>query len=330
MRELLWLMRARHAAGAGGVAINIPPRLDAVSPTSGTTAGGTTLTLTGNSFDGRPLSVSVGGAAATSVTRVSATQVTCVTPAGVAGAADVAISTPGGTATRSGAFTYLAGFDPTTLSWNLLQRGSYGGSPWSGTASAGSSGSRSLTGGTAPSVGAAQNGLTPADFNGTTQQLTTSLAWSSLVSASQFFFDIIVLADTTSATSGSFDADTNVIGDVNGFLGVAFTNSGLTITMTDGTLKTVTVAAGTGSYQRFQARLASGGILSARVNGGSWSTLGSVGSISSIADTALVGRNYNATRFLDGRLLHLGISSTAFSDSVADAIEAANRARYGL
>lgn len=108
MRELLWLMRARHAAGAGGVAINIPPRLDAVSPTSGTTAGGTALTLTGNSFDGRPLSVSVGGAAATSVTRVSATQVTCVTPAGVAGAADVAISTPGGTATRSGAFTYNA------------------------------------------------------------------------------------------------------------------------------------------------------------------------------------------------------------------------------
>jgi len=108
VRELLWLMRARFASGAGGVAINIPPRLDSVSPSSGSMAGGTTLTLTGNSFDGRPLLVTVGGSQATSVTRVSATQATCVTPSGVAGVVDVAITTPGGTASRAGAFTYFA------------------------------------------------------------------------------------------------------------------------------------------------------------------------------------------------------------------------------
>jgi len=108
VRELLWLMRARFGSGAAGVAINLPPRLDSVSPSSGVTAGGTTLTLSGNNFDGRPMAVTVGGVAATSVARVSSTQATCVSPAGVAGAVDVAISTPGGTATKAGAFLYLA------------------------------------------------------------------------------------------------------------------------------------------------------------------------------------------------------------------------------
>src|SRR6185503_380715 len=88
------------------------PTLTAVSPTSGPTAGGTTITLTGTNFVSGA-TVRVGGTAATNVTFVSATQLTARTPAGTAGARDVQVTNPDGqSATRTGAFTYTA---PSTV-----------------------------------------------------------------------------------------------------------------------------------------------------------------------------------------------------------------------
>jgi len=88
------------------------PTLAAVSPTSGPTTGGTTITLTGTNLNGAS-SVTVGGAAATNVQVVNATTVTAVTPAGTAGVRDVTVTTPGGTATRTGGFTYVNVTIPT-------------------------------------------------------------------------------------------------------------------------------------------------------------------------------------------------------------------------
>src|SRR5262245_12826966 len=68
----------------------------------------------------------------------------------------------------------VAGFDPTTLDFDLYVRASFSGAPWAGTASAGSSGGRDFTSaGADPSVGASQNGFSPAEGNGTTQYLET-------------------------------------------------------------------------------------------------------------------------------------------------------------
>ena len=83
------------------------PTLTGVSPTSGPTTGGTTITLTGTNLTGAT-SVSVGGAAATNVQVVNATTVTAVTPEGTAGARDVSVTTAGGTATRTGGFRYVS------------------------------------------------------------------------------------------------------------------------------------------------------------------------------------------------------------------------------
>ena len=78
-----------------------------VSPSSGTTAGGTPITITGTGFSGS--SVTVGGAACTSVVVVSASSITCTTPAGSAGAQDVVVTNSDtGTATKTGGFTFLA------------------------------------------------------------------------------------------------------------------------------------------------------------------------------------------------------------------------------
>jgi hypothetical protein len=85
----------------------VVPTVSAVSPSSGATAGGTRITITGSGFHS-DATVSVGGSAATAVTVVSGTQITATTPAHAAGTVDVQVTTPGGTsATGAGDhFTY--------------------------------------------------------------------------------------------------------------------------------------------------------------------------------------------------------------------------------
>ena len=91
-----------------------PPSISSVTPNYGPTAGGTTITITGTALTDAS-AVTVRGNAATSVTVVNDTTVTAVTPAGSVGAANVQVTTLGGTATISGAFTY--GNAPPPPAW---------------------------------------------------------------------------------------------------------------------------------------------------------------------------------------------------------------------
>jgi formylglycine-generating enzyme required for sulfatase activity len=88
------------------------PTVSSVSPTSGSTSGGTAITITGTNLTGAS-SVTVGGVAATSVVVVSPSSITAVTPAGAAGAKIVAVTTAGGTATLTNGFTYQPIIVPT-------------------------------------------------------------------------------------------------------------------------------------------------------------------------------------------------------------------------
>ncbi|MGH9509356.1 MAG: beta strand repeat-containing protein, partial [Terriglobales bacterium] len=83
--------------------------ITSVSPSSGTTAGGTSVTINGTGFLSGP-TVSFGGVNATSVVFVSATQVTAVTPAHAAGPVDVRVlnAISGDSAIRPSGFTYTA------------------------------------------------------------------------------------------------------------------------------------------------------------------------------------------------------------------------------
>jgi hypothetical protein len=91
--------------------VAVPPAITGVSPANGTTAGGTTVTITGTNLTGAT-AVTFGGTAATSFTVDSPTQITAVTPARSAGAADVVVTTPDGTDTEAGAFLYQAPAPP--------------------------------------------------------------------------------------------------------------------------------------------------------------------------------------------------------------------------
>ncbi|MFM7259782.1 MAG: IPT/TIG domain-containing protein, partial [bacterium] len=92
---------------ANGFTFMSPPTITTVSPSAGPIAGGTTITVTGGNLTGAS-AVSVGGVPCTSVTVVSATSLTAVTPAGTVGAKSVSVTTPGGSVTKTNAFTYLA------------------------------------------------------------------------------------------------------------------------------------------------------------------------------------------------------------------------------
>jgi len=88
------------------VPVAAAPTIVSISPTSGTTAGGTTVTITGTEFS-NTTAVTFDGIAATSFTVNSATQITAITPAHAAsGAVSVIVAAPEGNPT--GTYSYAS------------------------------------------------------------------------------------------------------------------------------------------------------------------------------------------------------------------------------
>ncbi|MFZ5481651.1 MAG: IPT/TIG domain-containing protein [Myxococcota bacterium] len=79
-----------------------PPTLAAIDPTLGDTLGGVTVTVTGTSLRDAT-ALTIGGVDCVDLV-VADTAVTCTTPALDAGAADVTVVTPGGSASLAGAY----------------------------------------------------------------------------------------------------------------------------------------------------------------------------------------------------------------------------------
>jgi hypothetical protein len=83
------------------------PTITVVAPDSGPASGGTAVTITGTNLDTTEEVTFAGTPAPFSV--INATTVSAVTPPGTAGAVDVTVTNPAGSATDAGAFTYVAG-----------------------------------------------------------------------------------------------------------------------------------------------------------------------------------------------------------------------------
>jgi FtsP/CotA-like multicopper oxidase with cupredoxin domain len=113
------------------------PTITAITPASGLLAGGTSVTITGTGlFDAAGTTTVKFGATAATLDPAppvanSATSITVITPAGAAGAVDVAVTSPSGSVTKVGGFTYvnatlpdapinvaaLSGWNATTVAW---------------------------------------------------------------------------------------------------------------------------------------------------------------------------------------------------------------------
>jgi hypothetical protein len=87
----------------------VAPTVSDVSPSSGPSSGGTTVTITGTAFT-NATAVDFGGSAASSFTVDSATQITATAPAQSAGTVNVTVTTAGGTSAQSAndQYTYVA------------------------------------------------------------------------------------------------------------------------------------------------------------------------------------------------------------------------------
>ncbi len=96
-----------------------PPMVSGVSPASGSTAGGTSVTITGTGLSGAT-GVSFGGTPAT-VTADSGTQITVISPPGK-GTVDITVTTPAGTSAATGAdhFAYTAATTKTVVVANVV------------------------------------------------------------------------------------------------------------------------------------------------------------------------------------------------------------------
>ncbi len=101
------------------------PTVTSATPSTGSTIGGTTVTITGTGFGGAT-AVLFGGVAATSFTVNSSTSITAVIPAHAAGTVSIMVVTGGGTATGAGLFTYTEPATPGTGSEGATSSGQSG------------------------------------------------------------------------------------------------------------------------------------------------------------------------------------------------------------
>ena len=96
------------AGSVSVISLAAPPVATSVSPSSGSASGGTAVEVNGSGFVAGA-TVSIGDTACTSVTFTSATSLSCTTPAGTAGAANVVVTNPDAqTSTLTGGFTYTS------------------------------------------------------------------------------------------------------------------------------------------------------------------------------------------------------------------------------
>ncbi|MDB6073945.1 MAG: putative calcium-binding protein, partial [Verrucomicrobiaceae bacterium] len=95
------------------------PTVTAINPTSGTTAGGTPVTITGTGFTGAT-GVTIGGTAATGLSVTNDTTLSATSPAHAAGAASVLVTTPGGTNAANTLYTYVVPDYAVTITGGAL------------------------------------------------------------------------------------------------------------------------------------------------------------------------------------------------------------------
>ena len=205
-------VQAIYQAGSAGKTAPAPT-VTGVSPSSGSTLGGTSVTITGTNFTGAT-AVTFGGNAASGVTVVNNTTITATTPARAAGTASVVVTTPGGSNAANSLYTYVTPA-PTVASVTPPSGSTLGGTnvTITGTNFTGTTGvtigGNAATGVTVvnPSTITA---ITPAGNAGTASVVVTTSGGSN---AANSLFSYVAPAPTVtgvSPSSGSISGGTNV------------------------------------------------------------------------------------------------------------------------
>jgi len=232
-----------------------------------------------------------------------------------------------------------ATFDPSTLSltgwWRADGSTGYANSTgtFDGVASAGSSGSRDLTQGTAanrPADGTALNGHTPPDFDGTDDAVASASAISTFVSASAWFFWALVNIDAIANNNASAFSNDLVFGDSSQFFGIHLkANGGSPLVQAyqwDGAEKKAEASISTSTWTAILARY-DGTNIRLKVNNGAVQTA-AAGNITTLTGTTRC--SHTTTYPFNGRIADMGVMSAAESDARWDDIRTYLNARYGV
>lgn len=223
-------------------------------------------------------------------------------------------------------------FNPATLALSGWWRASYAGSPWTPTASAGSSGSNGNLAEAlnAPSTGSAVNGLTPAAFDGADDILTSANAMSTYIDAAAYSGWGLLNVTSSSTDDGSAWLNDGLFSSASSqYLGLGFRSSNkvkmyhFDSADFDGPEANFTF----GAWQLAQWRYG-GTNLELRVNGGSWASYAK-SSVADLTENIIVGRQ-SASPFMTGSVLELAFSKSALTDTDFDNVRAYASARYGL
>lgn len=310
------------------------PTVTSVSPTSGPATTATAMTVTGTNFvNGGGLGVKVNGVACTSVVWVSATSITCVTPASAAGGPYTVQVTNPDTQTGSlvSAYEFEAGeIDPDSLalSGNWYD---FAATPWEGIASAGASLGRDLINGAAPTVGANFGSHPSASFDGT-QYLQQALTVDSFLSPDEYTIEVICEAASLATAQTEPYEEPLLFGDNNGNLYLAISAAGVRIGHHDGGGGDWTPYAAvpaTGTKMCIQA-VYNGTTAKVRVNGGTWQSVARATAVNMDAGTPRVGVNYASNKFFTGKMARIHTSLVAESDSTLDGTYAHAQTNFGV
>lgn len=230
-------------------------------------------------------------------------------------------------------------FDPATQSWDGWFRGNYTGSPWNGTASLGTSGSRSVSEATNPATaGTAVNGKTPASFNGTNKKLTDAGNISQYVTPSEGVLAALVFTPSiTGGTAAGYDNPTICCDLAGGNLGLhlgSATNDKFVAYLYDavnGAMKAeLPISLSTWTFVQFRWK-ASTPVAEARINGGIWTSLSGpafTGINGTLASLFAMGRNYSQALWMNGDVLEFFASKTLKSDLELDNVRSYLNATY--
>ena len=233
------------------------PVVTGVSPTTGPTAGGTSVTITGTDLTSAS-AVHFGSASATNVTPVSATSVTATAPAGT-GTVDVTVTTSNGTSAISVNDQYIYADAPTVTSLSPNAGKTSGGDTVTITganltsASAVHFGSASATNVT-PVSATSVTATAPAGAAGTVHVTVTTPNGTSTASVSdQYLYTDLPAVTGVSPPSGPAGGGTLVTitgANLTGATGVNFDSAAATgFSLVDATHVTATAPAGTGTVQ---------------------------------------------------------------------------------
>lgn len=203
---------------------------------------------------------------------------------------------------------------------------------WDGTISGGPSGVRPL-GDTsnAPATGTAVNGLVPANFNGSTNTLSSPVFIEEYLSAAAYSVVILFNADTASVAAGNIEDDPAIITDSWPGWAITFSDGGVGVAHFDGSWKGDRVACATGGWHAAQI-VYDGTELRMQIDSGGWNVLANpVGNLQHAAASyyLIAGKSY-VPGYFDGRVLEIMMAPEAFTEPKFDAILDYLNGRYAL